>query len=154
VKSPTALNKRGTRVHLDGYTFDSQKEADFYTRFVRDSGLQYTIHPKYVLSPLTELGQVKASQISYKPDFVIYKNGKITHVYDVKNSFGVYGIDSSVKLRFKLFLLKYGIPVEAVVIRNHDFKAIAQGITKQRKSTQPLVCSNLQYSWIESTNIK
>lgn len=153
MKSPTALNKRGNRVKLDGYTFDSQKEADFYVRFVRDSGLQYTIHPKYVLSPLTELGQVKASQISYKPDFVIYKDGKVSHVYDVKNSFGVYGIDGSVKLRFKLFLLKYGIPVEAVVVRKHDFKVIAQGITKQRKSTQPLVCDNMQYDWIQATNL-
>ncbi len=33
--SPTALNKRGTKVCLDGYKFDSQKEADFYTRFVK-----------------------------------------------------------------------------------------------------------------------
>lgn len=151
--APTALNKRGTKVHLDGYTFDSQKEADFYTRFVRDSELRYTIHPKYVLTPLTELGKVKASQISYKPDFVIYKDGKISHVYDVKNSFGVYGIDGSVKLRFKLFLLTQGIPVEAVVVRKHDFKVIAQGITKQRKPTHPLVCTNLQYDWIESTSL-
>ncbi|MBT9677960.1 DUF1064 domain-containing protein [Levilactobacillus brevis] len=153
MKSPTALNKRGTKVRIDGYVFDSQKEADFYTRFVRDSGLQYTIHPKYVLTPLTELGKVKASQISYKPDFVIYKNGKISHVYDVKNSFGVYGIDGSVKLRFKLFLLSQGIPVEAVVVRKHDFKVIAQGITKQRKPTHPLVCTNLLYDWIEATNL-
>lgn len=153
MKSPTALNKRGTKVRLDGYVFDSQKEADFYMRFVRDSGLQYTIHPKYVLTPLTELEKVKASQISYKPDFVIYKDGKAAHVYDVKNSFGVYGIDSSVKLRFKLFLLTQGIPVEAVVVRKHDFKVIAQGITKQRKPTQPLVCTNLQYDWIEATNL-
>jgi len=153
LKSPTALNKRGTKVRIDGYVFDSQKEADFYTRFVRDSGLQYTIHPKYMLTPLTELGKVKASQISYKPDFVIYKNGKISHVYDVKNSFGVYGIDGSVKLRFKLFLLSQGIPVEAVVVRKHDFKVIAQGITKQRKPTHPLVCTNLLYDWIEATNL-
>lgn len=153
MKSPTALNKRGTKVRIDGYVFDSQKEADFYTRFVRDSGLQYTIHPKYMLTPLTELGKVKASQISYKPDFVIYKNGKISHVYDVKNSFGVYGIDGSVKLRFKLFLLTQGIPVEAVVVRKHDFKVIAQGITKQRKPTHPLVCTNLLYDWIEATNL-
>lgn len=153
MKSPTALNKRGTKVRIDGYVFDSQKEADFYTRFVRDSGLQYTIHPKYVLTPLTELGKVKASQISYKPDFVIYKYGKISHVYDVKNSFGVYGIDGSVKLRFKLFLLTQGIPVEAVVVRKHDFKVIAQGITKQRKPTHPLVCTNLHYDWVGATNL-
>ena len=28
---PTALNKRGNKVKLDGYTFDSSKEAYFYT---------------------------------------------------------------------------------------------------------------------------
>ncbi|WP_334427203.1 MULTISPECIES: DUF1064 domain-containing protein [unclassified Levilactobacillus] len=151
--APTALNKRGTKVSLDGYTFDSQKEADFYMRFVKPSKLQYTIHPRYVLSPLTQVGNVKVSQIAYKPDFVIYNGDEIAHVYDVKNSFGVYGIDASVKLRFKLFLLSQGIPVEAVVVRKHDFKVIAQGITKQRKPTQPFVCNNLQYDWIEATNV-
>lgn len=153
MNSPTALNKRGTKVHLDGYTFDSQKEADFYMRFVKPSKLQYAIHPRYVLSPLTQVGNVKVPQIAYKPDFVIYNNDKIVHVYDVKNSFGVYGIDASVKLRFKLFLLSQGIPVEAVVVRKHDFKVIAQGITKQRKSTQPLVCTNLQYNWLKATDM-
>lgn len=151
--APTALNKRGTKVHLDGYTFDSQKEANFYTRFVRDSGLHYEIHPRYVLSPLTQVGNVKVSQIAYTPDFVIYKDGKISHVYDVKNSFGTYGIDPSVKLRFKLFLLSQGIPVEAVVVRQHDFKSIAQGITKQRKPTQPLVCTNMLYDWVKATDM-
>lgn len=156
MKSPTALNKRGNKVDLDGYTFDSVKEANFYRWYVRDCGLQYEIHPKYVLQPLLELprsDRLKVSQISYKPDFVIYKNNKVIHVYDVKNSFGIYGIDSSVKLRFKLFAIKYGIPVEAVVVRAHDFKSIAQGITKQRKPTQPLVCTNMQYDWIEATNL-
>ncbi|WP_373879908.1 DUF1064 domain-containing protein [Levilactobacillus brevis] len=153
MKSPTALNKRGTKVHLDGYTFDSQKEpTSIRDSFgIADCGIQSI--RKYVLTPLTELGKVKASQISYKPDFVIYKDGKIAHVYDVKNSFGVYGIDGSVKLRFKLFLLSQGIPVEAVVVRKHDFKVIAQGITKQRKPTHPLVCTNLLYDWIEATNL-
>ena len=29
MQSPTALNKRGNKVTIDGYTFDSQKEANF-----------------------------------------------------------------------------------------------------------------------------
>lgn len=156
MKSPTALNKRGNRVELDGYVFDSQKEADFYTRFVRGSGLQYTIHPKFVLEPLQELPRDKRLKIgeeSYKPDFVIYKNNKIAHVYDVKNSFGIYGIPDGVNKKFKKFARRYGIPVEAVVVRRHDFKVIAWGITKKRKPTQPLVCTNLQYDWIEATNL-
>lgn len=153
MSTPTALNKRGTKVHLDGYTFDSQKEANFYVRFVKNSGLHYEIHPRYVLSPLTQVGSVKVSQIAYTPDFVVYNNKNISHVYDVKNSFGAYGIDASVKLRFKLFLLNEGIPVEAVVVRQHDFKTIAQGITKQLSEKQPLVCNNIRYNWIEATNL-
>ncbi|WP_347786916.1 DUF1064 domain-containing protein [Levilactobacillus brevis] len=156
MKSPTALNKRGTRVYLDGYTFDSQKEADFYTRFVRDSGLRYTIHPKFVLDPLQELPRdkrLKVGEESFKPDFVIYKGDEIAHVYDVKNSFGIYGIPIDVNTKFKRFTRKYGIPVEAVVVRRHDFKTIAWGITKKRKFTHPLVCTNLQYDWIEATGL-
>ena len=155
--APTALNKRGTKVHLDGYTFDSQKEADFYTRFVRDSELQYAIHPKFVLESLKTLPRnerLKVPQYVYTPDFVVYNPaGRLFHVYDVKNSFGPYGISTDVKNRFKAFTRKYGIPVEAVVVRKHDFKVIAQGITKQRKPTQPLVCANLLYDWIEATNL-
>jgi len=156
MEAPTALNKRGTRIHLDGYTFDSQKEADFYTRFVRDSGLKFEVHPRYMLWPLTKLprdDRLKVPRTVYSPDFLIYDENGVLHVYDVKNSFGVYGIDASVKLRFKLFALANGIPVEAVVVRRHDFKTIAQGITKQRKPTQPLVRDNLLYDWIEATNI-
>ena len=39
MQSPTALNKRGNKVTIDGYTFDSQKEANFYTKFVKNCGL-------------------------------------------------------------------------------------------------------------------
>ena len=38
MQSPTALNKRGNKVTIDGYTFDSQKEANFYTKFVKIVG--------------------------------------------------------------------------------------------------------------------
>jgi len=146
--SPTAMNKRGTKVHLDGYVFDSQKEADFYSRFIKPCGYDYDVHPRYHLTDLTSLGPVKVASIAYTPDFVVYdKDGSIKHVYDVKNSFGVYGIDGSVKLRFKLFALHEGLPVEAVVVRKHDFKVKLQGTTKSKKD--PLVTSNVNYSWTE-----
>lgn len=151
--SPTALNKRGNKVRLDGYTFDSQKEADFYTRFVKDSGFRYRVHPTIELAPLKVIAMpVKARQIRYTPDFIIYsKSGKPMHVYDVKNSFGMYGIDSGPKEKFAEFLHKFCILVEAVVIRKHDFKSIAQGVTKKRKDNDPLICTSLDYSWRDAT---
>lgn len=151
--SPTALNKRGRKVHLDGYVFDSQKEADFYARFIKDCGFHYKVHPRYMLQPLMALeGKVKMSQVAYTPDFVVYDEyGDTLRVYDVKNSFGAYGIDTGNKLRFKWFTAAYGIPVEAVVVRAHDFKVIAQGVTKQRKEKDPLIKRDVNYKWQEAT---
>ena len=77
-------------------------------------------------------GKVRA--IRYIPDVVVFNHdGSIKHVYDVKNSFGPYGIDTGNKLRFNLFARKYGVPVEAVVVRKGDFKSIAQCVTKPKK---------------------
>lgn len=70
--SPTALNKRGNKVYMDGYRFDSQKECDFYAKFIRDSGVKFDIHPRYELLPLKELGVYKTRSISYTPDVVTY----------------------------------------------------------------------------------
>lgn len=125
------MNKAGThfgrKVELDGIVFDSQKEADFYQRFVKNSGYQYEVHPKFVLE---EAGAMIA--ITYKPDFVIYdRNGKILHVYDVKASLdGRYGADQAAKLRFNLFQRKFKKVVEVVVPRKNDFKVRIFGLTK------------------------
>lgn len=148
---PTALNKRGNKIMIDGHKFDSQKEADFYTRFVRDCGRSFKIHPKFELMPLTHLDGANLSSVRYTPDVVIYDStGNMAHVYDVKNSFGMYGIDAGNKLRFKWFARIYHIPVEAVVVRAHDFKVIAQGVTKQLPEKSPLVKSSFDYMWQEA----
>lgn len=151
--SPTALNKRGNKIRYRGYNFDSKKEAQFYWRFVEHCGYNYIVHPKYRLTPLTEIEGGKISSISYTPDFVIEDNGgNKKHVIDVKNSFGAYGIDQGNKLRFKLFALKYGVPVEAVVVRKNDFKVIAQGVTKTLNGKKPFVTDNFDYQWKDATN--
>ncbi|EOH94801.1 DUF1064 domain-containing protein [Enterococcus pallens] len=152
--SPTAMNKRGSKVKIDGYTFDSQKEALFYQRFVRDCGLPFEVHPRFQLSKLTELpGGGKISAIAYSPDFIISDNkGNWLHVIDVKNSFGMYGIDQSNKLRFRLFANEYGHPVEAVVVRTRDFKVITQGVTKPLNEKEPFVTDNFNYHWRDATN--
>lgn len=153
--SPTALNKRGNKVKIDEYSFDSEKEAQFYLRFVKDCGLPFEVHPRFKLTDLHELpgGQGKISQIAYTPDFIIKNNdGTWQHVIDVKNSFGAYGIDQSNKLRFRLFALKFGHPVEAVVIRKNDFKVITQSVTKPLNEKKPFVTNNFNYHWHDATN--
>lgn len=63
-----------------------------------------------------------------------------------------YGIDQGNKLRFRMFAVRYGVPVEAVVILAHEFKTIAQGVTKPLNDKEPLHKTDLNYSWIEATN--
>lgn len=152
-KSPTAINKRGTKVDADNYKFDSQKEYVFYERFVKNCGFDFEVHPRFVLQELTPIEGGKITAIRYTPDFIIYDdNHDFLHVYDVKNSFGAYGIDQGNKLRFRLFAAKYGIPVEAVVVLKNQFKSIAQGVSKPLKDKDPIYRSNFNYDWREATN--
>lgn len=152
--APTALNKRGNKIKCsDGYTFDSEKEHNFYHRFVKRSGYAFEIHPHFKLAELTEIDGGKITSIVYTPDFIIKaSDGKWLHVIDVKNSFGQYGIDQVNKLRFRLFAAKFGHPVEAVVARAHNFKVITQGVTKPLKETEPFITAGFDYTWRDATN--
>lgn len=68
--------------------------------------------------------------ITYAPDFVVFDaEGAIAHVYDVKTGIGQRAVDTAAKIRFKLFSLKTGIPVEVVVPRKNDFKMKLFGFT-------------------------
>lgn len=152
MNSPTAMNKRGNKVRVDTFTFDSEKEAKFYQRFVKNCGLDYEVHPRFVLKPLCEIPGGKIGSIVYTPDFIIKDTqGFWKHVIDVKNSFGAYGIDQSNKLRFRLFAMEFGHPVEAVVVRTRDFKVITQGVTKPLKEKEPFIANNFDYSWKDAT---
>lgn len=154
-KAPTALNKRGRKVYVDGIKFDSQPEADFYVRFVKDCGYQFEVHPEFVLEPVTTVGGLKMLGVKYTPDFVIYDDkGKMLHVYDVKNSLGMFGIDQVNKLRFKLFAIKSGIAVEAVVVGKHQFKSAAQGPYRSRNEKCPLYKHDFHYDWKEAARIE
>lgn len=147
-KRPTALNKRGTKVHLDGYVFDSRKEADFYLRFIKNCGFEFDVHPRFRLTDLVKVGPINIGSIAYTPDFVIYNHAnKMMHVYDVKENFSEYGIDAAAKLRFKLFAVKSGIPVEAVKVMTHCFKVKVIGATRVQKN--PIIKESVKYRWTE-----
>lgn len=129
-------NKPGThfgkKVKLDGYTFDSVKEAQFYERFIKDCGYRYEIHPNFTLHDKFTVGGINMRGLTYKPDFVVYEqSGDLKHVYDVKNSFGIYGVDAAANIRFRLFAARYNHPVEVVVVRKHDFKMKVLSTTKK-----------------------
>lgn len=128
-----AINRKKSKIIIDDIKFDSQAEADFYVRYVKNSGYKYKIHPKYELMDLKEIGHdLKLRRISYSPDFVIYnEDGTIKHVYDNKPDFSIYTITPGIKLRFRLFYEKVGVPVEGTICRKRFFWRKIFGTTKK-----------------------
>lgn len=134
-------------MEFDGHKFDSQKEAQFFRGFIHGRGLKYDVHKSFQLHPMIELDNgVRLRSSKYTPDIVVYNNdGEIMHVYDVKSGFNTtYNIDPAAALRFKLFTQEYGVPVEVVVPRTHDFKVKIVGTTKK---ANPIVKNSVAYKW-------
>lgn len=150
-KKPTAINRRGNKIAYKTYIFDSTKEFNFFKLYIENSGYKYDIHPKYnLIDKFTLNGVTNIRGITYKPDFVVYnEDGSIKHVYDVKNGFSVYDIDTGVNLRFKLFEKEYGIPIEVAVVRKHYFKVKVLGTTKKFAVKQ---LDSIDYDWEELFN--
>jgi hypothetical protein len=171
LSSPTALNRRGKKIELDGYTFDSEKEANFYLRFLKGQvpQEQLSVHPHFVLAEKKAIKQgVNVNSIRYTPDFIVYdKFMNVLHIYDVKNSLGDYGIDNGNRLTFRLFAMNQGVPVEAVSILAHSFRSVAVGVTKplngkwsfnkakrgiKQSGKPPIERRDVWYNWKEATN--
>lgn len=126
----------GKKVKLDGETFDSRSEADFYLRYVKPSGMRFDVHPHYRVLDMFPVGGYKMRGMTYTPDFVIKRpDGSIAHVYDVKAGFTRYSVSTAARIRFKLFTLKYHVPVECVIVRKHYFRVKIVGITKEYQKT-------------------
>ena len=124
------MNHFGKRVHYKDWDFDSKKERDFFIQFIESSGKKFKVHPSYKVVEKFPVGGYNQRGITYAPDFIVYSDdGSVEHVYDVKTGIGQQAVDTAAKLRFKLFSLKTGLPVEVVVPRRHDFKMKLYGFT-------------------------
>lgn len=120
----------GKKVSYKKWTFDSIKERDFFIRFIESSGKRFDVHPSFKLVEKFRVGGRNQRGIGYAPDFVVYaSDNSIEHVYDVKSGINQRAVDTAAKLRFKLFALKTGLPVEVVVPRKYDFKMKLFGFT-------------------------
>lgn len=123
----------GAKVELDGYQFDSKKEAQFYLAYIKPLPEQFRlIHPTYPLFGKFAVGGYNQRGRSYTPDFVVLDgSGGFAHVYDVKTSVSTYAVDTAAMLRFSMFAKRYRHPVEVVAPTAHGFKMKLFGFTKQ-----------------------
>ena len=97
---------RNIKTAVDGITFDSKKEADYYCQLkilkrageIKDFGLQQ----KYELQPSFEKNGTNYRAIAYVADFVITNLDGTTEVIDTK------GVETKdFKIKKKLFEYKY-----------------------------------------------
>ena len=69
---------RANKVSVDGHTFDSQKEADYYCelklRLQAKEINGFCLQPTFILAP----------SLKYKADFIIFNKDGSTEVIDVK----------------------------------------------------------------------
>jgi len=77
-------NKYGAKkVELDGYTFDSKKEAQYYANLKaqKKAGMidRFEVHPQYELVVNGEL------IAKYKADFIVWPTQRAARVFDIKS---------------------------------------------------------------------
>ena len=69
---------RSNKVSIDGHTFDSQKEADYYCELKLKLQAKeingYCLQPTFILAP----------SLKYKADFIVFNKDGSTDVIDVK----------------------------------------------------------------------
>ena len=103
------LSKRkynNKRIEIDGYTFDSKLEADFYLRLkplVKAGKIkELKIHPRYLLQEGFSKNGKHFNPIYYVADFEVTYDDGVTVIYDTK------GIRTEVyKIKKKLFEFRY-----------------------------------------------
>lgn len=107
IKSNSSKNKyNNKKTVVDGITFDSQKEANYYCQLRTLSFLgkikYFKTQQKYILQDEFEKNGVKHRPITYIADFVVNHHDGTTEVIDVK------GMETQVfKIKRKMFEYKY-----------------------------------------------
>ena len=94
------------KIEIDGYTFDSRLEADFYLRLkplVKSGKIkELKIHPRYLLQEGFTKNGKHYQPIYYIADFEVLYDDGVTVIYDTK------GMRTEVyKIKRKLFEYKY-----------------------------------------------
>jgi uncharacterized protein YigE (DUF2233 family) len=111
--TPTRAKYRNTKTELDGYLFDSKKEAARWQelRLLEKGGIITDLipHPCYGLHAVTPSGD-KLQIGTYKPDFQ-YREAGVMRIEDVK--VGVTKTEAY-QLRKRIFEAEYGLLVVEV----------------------------------------
>ena len=106
------------KVVVDGITFDSKKEAQYYLTLKnaeKEGAIKnLELQKEYVLQDKFKINNKTRRQIVYKCDFsyISTKDDKL-HVVDVKSPYTAK--DKVYRLKKKMFEYKYGIELEEII---------------------------------------
>ena len=111
----TSNKYQAQKTVVNGLKFDSKVEARYYYLIQYQSG--WTRQEHFELIPKFKCGDKNYRKAVYTPDFIHRTNDEIDKVVDVKG--GNVTLKADAKLRMKLFMTKYGVPV---TIAKYDYK--------------------------------
>lgn len=105
-------NKYGNhKTEVDGYKFDSRKEAEKYTELRSDPSIKnFVVHPKFELVPKTFKDGVWNRAVYYIADFEVWYMDGRHEIIDIKpwsRNTGDYFLTEVFKLKQKIFDWKY-----------------------------------------------
>jgi hypothetical protein len=114
---PNKLNNK--KIQIDGFTFDSMLEADYYNylKLLKKLGdvLHFHLQPKYILQKGFYKDGRYIRPITYKADFLVFYADKHIEVVDAK------GFETQqFKIKRKMFEDKYS-DLHLKIIRSGDF---------------------------------
>ena len=124
---------------VDGITFDSRMEADFYLELkkLKKEGkiVDFDLQPRFNLIPKFKKDGVTYRKMDYIADFLVYiKDGNDIKkiVYDVKG----YSKDSTFLIKQKLFNYKYDFPLVLITYYKGNWCTVQEKQKMIKKNTK------------------
>ena len=62
----------GKKIPYKEWMMDSEKELNFFTRFIENSGKRFKVHPSFRVIDKFPVGGYNQRGITYAPDFVVH----------------------------------------------------------------------------------
>ena len=113
---PRRQKYNSQKVVIDGIEFDSKAEGAYYLTVRNEWANGWTRQEKFEIVKAFRCGHKRYAHATYRPDFVHRTNNVIDKVVDVKG--GNVTLTTDARLRMKLFMMRYDVPI---TIARYDY---------------------------------
>ena len=107
---------RSKKIEVDGYFFDSKKEALIYHEFKLDPDVEILeLQPLFEIQPGFSLRDKKYQPIRYTADFKILKKNSVCYIVEVKSIGTLKANSKSYPMRRKMLLNSIGFGFREII---------------------------------------